>query len=336
MIDLPKTPKDWVLAGVWGIFATAAGTQFVVSLTKGEWNTAIAAFALFLALMTIIMAVIFSEKLREWASGTSPNWMMGAIAVLLIILALSPFIEEKKWPFSSWFSEANDIAQAIKPLQEKLDAAKSELSKARTPHSLPSDVDTINELRSSLADVKSQLETRQSSQATQPVVQNAPPVQSEHISNNDILSQLDILRSIDSQFNNINRTINDDYRFSDDWSGRIKSNKQIYAQSLTEAMYAWDKITRAFLDMPLSDAYRNEIIIATGAGVRRQETYLAFVRLSEAVNALPAQLPDDYENIIRPYVNGLKNELDTDRAWMEKIQKISASKRAELSDMLSK
>jgi hypothetical protein len=65
MIDLPKTPRDWVLAGVWGIFATAAGTQFVVSLTKGEWNTAIAVFALFLALMIIIMAVIFSEKLRE-------------------------------------------------------------------------------------------------------------------------------------------------------------------------------------------------------------------------------------------------------------------------------
>jgi small-conductance mechanosensitive channel len=249
-----------------------------------------------------------------------------------------PFIEEKKWPFSSWFSEANDIAQAIKPLQERLDAANSELSKARNvpPRSLPSDIDTINELRSNLADAKRQLEARQSPQPAQPSVQNVPSVNNENVGNNDLLSQLDILRSIDSQFNNISRTISDDYRFYGDWSSRIKANKEQYALDVTNSMYAWDRIMRAFLDMPVSDAYRTEIIDAAGAQARRQQTYLALVRLSEAVTALPAQLPDDYENIIRPYVNALKNELDTDRAWMEKTQKMSVSKRTELSNILCK
>jgi hypothetical protein len=123
LIDLPKTPKDWVLAGIWGIFATAAGGQFIVSVTKGEWQTAIAAFAIFLVLVIIIIAVEYSETLRAWASGIGPNWIVGAIATLLIILALSPFIEEKKLPFSAWFGETKDVAQAIKPIQDRLDSA---------------------------------------------------------------------------------------------------------------------------------------------------------------------------------------------------------------------
>lgn len=320
-----------MLAGIWGIFATAAGGQFVTSITKGEWNTAIAASTLFLALVVIILAVIFSEKLRAWASGISPNWIMGAITALLIILALSPFIEEKKWPFSAWFGEANDIAQAIKPLQERLDVAAAEISRINNlpPHPLPSDIDTINELKSSLADAKRQLEARQNSQPVQSLAQK------QDLSNNDILSQLDMWRSIDSQLNNINRTIGEDYHFSDDWAVRIRTNREQYTTDVTNAMRAWDRITRAFLDMPMSDAFRTEID-ASGAQGRRQQTYSAFLRLSEAVTALPAQLPDDYENIIRPYVNGFKNELDIDRAWMEKTQKMSVSRKAQLSDMLSK
>jgi hypothetical protein len=331
LIDLPKTPKDWVLAGIWGIFATAAGGQFVTSITKGEWNTAIASGALFLALTIVILAVIFSEKLRAWASGISPNWIVGAIATLLMILTLSPFIEEKKWPFSAWFGEANDIAQAIKPLQERLDAANAELSRVKNlpPRSLPTDIDTISELRSSLADAKHQLDAKHNSQTAQPLIQQ------HDISNNDILSQLDIWRSIDSQLNNISRTIGEDYHFIDDWDARIKTNRGHYASDVTNAMQAWDRITRAFLSLPISDTFRTEID-APGVQARRQNTYLVLIRLAEAVNALPAQLPDDYENIIRPYVNGLKNELDTDRAWMEKTQKMSVSRKAQLSDTLSK
>jgi hypothetical protein len=161
------------------------------------------------------------------------------------------------------------------------------------------------------------------------------PVQQKNLSNNDILSQLDIWRSIDSQFNNINRMVIEDYHFIDDWPARIKTNRGQYVSEVTNAMHTWDSIMRAFLDMPRSDAFRTEID-AVGAQGRRQQTYLAFYRLSEVVAALPAQLPDDYENIIRPYVNGLKTELDTDRAWMEKTQNMSASKKAGLSNMLSK
>lgn len=99
-------------------------------------------------------------------------------------------------------------------------------------------------------------------------------------------------------------------------------------------MHTWDRSTRAFLDMPISDAFRTELNTAGTLG--RQPTYLALSSLSEAVSALPSQLPDDYENIIRPYVNGLKKELDTDRAWIEGMQQLSVSRKTQLSDMISK
>jgi hypothetical protein len=114
---IPKTPKEWLVAAIWGIFAVAAGGQFINSAVHGELWPAIYSLAIFLVLCVIIVAVIFSEQVRQWIGRLSPNWFAGAIATSLIIVALSPYVQEKHWPFSDWLPtkppSADEIANAV-------------------------------------------------------------------------------------------------------------------------------------------------------------------------------------------------------------------------------
>jgi hypothetical protein len=118
MDGLPKTPKEWLLAAIWGIFAFAAGFESVVSLVHGEWGPSAAAFVLFLALAGVALMLTFSDRLRQWAVGVSPNWILGACTTLLIIIALSPYVEQQRWPFASQLASlrgptADEIADAV-------------------------------------------------------------------------------------------------------------------------------------------------------------------------------------------------------------------------------
>ena len=116
MDAIPKTAKEWFFIVVFGIFAVAAGTQTVGSAVHGELWAAIYSIAIFLVLGAIIIAVFFSEQLRQWIGRLSPNWFAGAIATSLIIVALSPYVQEKRWPFSAWFPPSpsiEDMANAV-------------------------------------------------------------------------------------------------------------------------------------------------------------------------------------------------------------------------------
>jgi hypothetical protein len=136
---LPKTPKEWLLAAIWGIFAFAAGFESVVSLVHGEWGPSAAAFVLFLALAGVALMLTFSDRLRQWALGISPNWIVGACMTLLLIIALSPYVEEKRWPFSAWFPAPATSEQIAAELARKLPTPPSgndiaEAVAAKLPH----------------------------------------------------------------------------------------------------------------------------------------------------------------------------------------------------------
>ena len=114
-----STPKTWWEAWsshvVWGALVFTCFLVFVEKLVEQHFGQALAAFLLGLG----IMAVALHSK--TWLEKTNPNWAFAAALALVIALVLSPFVEQKHWPFSAWFPSpaasqsltADEIADAV-------------------------------------------------------------------------------------------------------------------------------------------------------------------------------------------------------------------------------
>jgi hypothetical protein len=124
---LPKTWREAVPYVVWVVFVLGFGLEFVTALVHGEWLHVIVSFVGLVSLMT---AALHWNQFRSWAQQTNSNWVWGSLALLLLTLVMAPFVEERRWPFSTVFHDpptAGDIAKATAPIQTELDRAESNL-----------------------------------------------------------------------------------------------------------------------------------------------------------------------------------------------------------------
>ena len=67
---------------------------------------------------------VFTDKFSHLVS--DPRWWVVTLMVFMGYLALSPYVQQQRWPFSTVFHEpptAEEMAKAIAPLQRQLDAA---------------------------------------------------------------------------------------------------------------------------------------------------------------------------------------------------------------------
>ena len=91
-------PRSWQEARphlVWGILIFACGFEGIASLIHGEWLQAVFGFAGMLALTAIL---IHGKKIKETFQDI--QWQGAAVMVALLIIVLSPFVEQRRWPFS--------------------------------------------------------------------------------------------------------------------------------------------------------------------------------------------------------------------------------------------
>jgi hypothetical protein len=72
-------------------------------------------------------ATLHWPQLRSWAATTSPNWAVATALALLLAVILSPWVQEKRWPFSAWFHENSTAKAQNATLIEWLQQAQSEL-----------------------------------------------------------------------------------------------------------------------------------------------------------------------------------------------------------------
>src|SRR5260370_40537397 len=93
----PKTFRDAMPLAVWGILAFAAGLEGVVSVLDAAWTRSVLAFILCAALT---MVAVRWEAMTEWTRQIRPVWLIVVAVMLLLLIALSPFVERKRWPFS--------------------------------------------------------------------------------------------------------------------------------------------------------------------------------------------------------------------------------------------
>lgn len=97
MSDTPL-PKDWDQAVpylVWGVLIFAFGFEGVVSLVHGDWLPMSVGFCGMVGLTSML---IHWSKLKEKFNDV--RWLIAATMLALIVVTMSPFIEQRRWPFT--------------------------------------------------------------------------------------------------------------------------------------------------------------------------------------------------------------------------------------------
>ena len=93
-------PKSWAEAVplvVWGTLVFACGFELVSSVVHGElWPSVYSGIGLFALLAMLIHGKAFVERLNN----LDARWLVAAVIVLAFVSALTPYIEQRRWPFS--------------------------------------------------------------------------------------------------------------------------------------------------------------------------------------------------------------------------------------------
>jgi hypothetical protein len=139
-VSEPGLPRSWREAIpyiVWVVLILGFGLEFTTSIVHAAW---LSAFISFCAMAGLTTVTLHWPQLRSWAAGISPNWLVGSFALLLVIIALLPFVEQKRWPFSAWFvGRGADVKQEqratliewLQQAQRERDQAIGERNQAR-------------------------------------------------------------------------------------------------------------------------------------------------------------------------------------------------------------
>lgn len=122
----PTSWREAVPLLVWAVLIFAFGFEGVASLIQGQFLQAFFGFG---GMVGLTAMLIHWTKIKE-AFG-SIRWLVMAATVALVVVALSPFVEQHRWPFSRVFHDppsTEDIAKAIAPVEAKLKAANQQLA----------------------------------------------------------------------------------------------------------------------------------------------------------------------------------------------------------------
>jgi hypothetical protein len=98
---LPRTWPEAVPYLVWVVLILGFGLECVAHLLKADWLQALFAF---LGMVGLAAMMLHWTQIRGKFSDT--RWLVAAAMLLLLGLILSPFVEERRWPFSAWFAKA--------------------------------------------------------------------------------------------------------------------------------------------------------------------------------------------------------------------------------------
>src|SRR5208282_6234636 len=142
---LPKTWTEALPQVFWGVLILGFGPEFCVSILDANYGRALLAIV---GLVALLAMLIHQEQLKQRLMTVNPNWIAGAFVLFLATIILSPFVEEKRWPFSAWFHAPSNTDQAantaalaafqaqLATVTQERDAARRELDMARKSPSI--------------------------------------------------------------------------------------------------------------------------------------------------------------------------------------------------------
>ena len=140
---VPNNFIDLVPAILFGIFAFAFGFEAVVAINVGQLLLCLGDIA---ACLVLAAAAVVWLKHKEWLPQklvsttisfvTDWRWLFAAFVVLLMASAISPYVEQQRWPFAPQFASllgptADEVAEAVvhklpKPLADAQTQKRSE------------------------------------------------------------------------------------------------------------------------------------------------------------------------------------------------------------------
>ena len=111
-LHLPKTPGEGVAALAWTVLVLAFGFLFIESLGELLPNPAWRAAFGFIGMVGVTAMLIYRAWLLERFKPLSGAWLLVAISGFLIVVALSPFLEQGRWPYAYWFGYGKNPPQS--------------------------------------------------------------------------------------------------------------------------------------------------------------------------------------------------------------------------------
>ncbi len=111
MSDGSHWPRTWAEAVplvAFGTLVFAAGFEGVNSLVHGEWITSIISFVLMVGLLAML---IHWPQIKEWRPG--PPWVAAAAMVAIVAIALSPFVQQRRWPFTTYITVPGESTSSV-------------------------------------------------------------------------------------------------------------------------------------------------------------------------------------------------------------------------------
>jgi hypothetical protein len=96
-LGLPKNLREAVPYIGWGVLVLGFGLEFCAAFVHEEWLRATISFTLMCGLAAM---ALYSKDVKIWLAATNPNYVAPAVMLLLLTLILSPFVEQRRWPFT--------------------------------------------------------------------------------------------------------------------------------------------------------------------------------------------------------------------------------------------
>jgi hypothetical protein len=126
---LPTSWKELRPQIVWGVLILGFGLEFCAAIVSGSYGHALLALV---GLGGMSAMLIHGEQFKQHLLKINSNWIYLSFAIFLVLVALLPFFEEKRWPFSAWFAAtiihdpptAEDIVKEIAPIRTELENEK--------------------------------------------------------------------------------------------------------------------------------------------------------------------------------------------------------------------
>lgn len=233
--DSPKDWKSFVDYFAWGSLVFSCGMVAIEKLFEQSYGQTLAAL---IAGGGIAAVALHS---REWLQRTNPNWAYAGAVVITSAVISTPFVEEKRWPFSDWFprpATAESIADAVvaklpnrdlAPLAPSVDAianavigklpqpkdstiqiAQLQTQLADAQRAVQSANQDAAAARSQLGDVQKQLLQQQQIQQSAQMNQFAfspPPIKKRRLTHSEAVDLIDKLAAFSLIFRSLDKTM---------------------------------------------------------------------------------------------------------------------------------
>ena len=197
--------------------------------------------------------------------------------------------------------------------------------------------------------ISSPTPSAKASEVMQPPEKPPPvtPFPQERLSSEDIATKIGVWRGVDQQLNDLARVLNAGYLMLDTWlpdtvASRLEEIKKVEAlgASVVKLRADFERLRNAYVTYAdIADTLK-EVAISGG---RPPIPGTVFDRLIRSIDAFATQLgtfsdqlPENFEDKMRPYVGALTRDLNLVREWQSTIRQAAAANEKQLSKADSK